>query len=315
VERFIPHQSDAWAAAQEALAAYFARVGKQHAPAPDAALNTQVLLDLAGREPPEAAGGRIGPFLDAARLLGRRTAELHLALASDRESREFRPQPFTPYYQRSLYQALRRLTSEALYALHRYRDTLPAALQADAAAILQAQAAIMDHFKRITTHKITATRTRCHGDFRLAQVLYAAGDFVFIDFEGEPARVLAERRLKRSPLRDVASMLRSFHYAAGAALDAVREREGGVAADDAPPRRDDPPAGWARYWVQQVSAGFLGEYLRVAGPASFVPQAAEERFMLLDTLLLEQMLIELDRAVRHRPALAAIPLRSLRQFV
>jgi maltose alpha-D-glucosyltransferase/alpha-amylase len=313
VERFVPHEGHAWDTARQALAAFFAAVGDQDDPAPEAALDTRTLLDLARQEPEEGAAARIGPFLDAARLLGRRTAELHLALGSDREHPEFRPQPFTPYYQRSRYQAMRRLTNEALDTLRRHVDRLPEPLQADARRILHAQPAILDHFKRMATGKISAERIRCHGDFRLEQVLDTGGDFAFIDFEGEPGRLMAERRLKYSPLRDVASMLVSFHTVAGTALAATGDERAAGGERSAPPA----PAleSWARYWVRQVGAAFLGEYLRGAGAGSFLPPAEEELFVLLDTLLLERLLVELDQALRHRPARVGIPLSGLLQFV
>jgi maltose alpha-D-glucosyltransferase/alpha-amylase len=313
VTRYIAHTSDAWEAAQQALAEYLPRVADEAAPAVDAALPTRALLDLAAQPSPDA-GARIGPFLDAIRLLGRRTAELHLALGSDTERREFRPQPFTPYYQRALYQALRRLTSEALDALRGQAAHLPEALQPDAERILAAEPAILDHLKPITTQQISATRIRCHGDYRLEQVLCTGDDFVIIDFEGDPERVLAERRLKRAPFRDVASMLRSFHYAAAAA-PAARPAPAAGGDRKATQRHRSRLDAWARYWVQQVSAAFLGEYCRVAGSAPFVPPAPDEQCVLLDTLLLEQVLLELHDAVRRRPDRVAIPLAGLLPWV
>ena len=107
--------------------------------------------------------------------------------------------------------------------------------------------------------------TRIHGDYHLGQVLFTGSDFVIIDFEGEPARPLEERRKKRSPLQDVAGMLRSFHYAAYAPLLAAKWRR-------VRRRNSCKPGTRAQYWQKWVSAAFLKTYLEVSGNANFIPQ-------------------------------------------
>ncbi|MCZ7682119.1 MAG: hypothetical protein M5U28_26335 [Sandaracinaceae bacterium] len=149
--------------------------------------------------------------------------------------------------------------------------------------------------------KIEAVRTRTHGDFHLGQVLVAGGDFVFIDFEGEPARPLAERRRKRSPVRDVAGLLRSFDYAAGAALRSDRVR-----AEDA--ARLAP---WARAWAAWVGAAALAAWREEAAGAPFLPTHRTSFAVLLDFHLLEKCIYELRYELDNRPDWIAIPLSGL----
>ncbi|MEO8288181.1 MAG: maltose alpha-D-glucosyltransferase [Chloroflexota bacterium] len=301
LEEFVPHQGHALDAAELSLLEYYERVSHGKKAAPAVSMDIKTLLDCAEQGPTEMAEELIGSFLGLAKLLGKRTAELHLALSSDPGERDFRPVAFTPYYQRSLYQAARRLSGEVMYALRRRMEDLPAAQKETASRLLGEERALLNRFKRITGEKIDATRIRCHGDYRLSQVLCSNGDFVFIDFEGEPGKLITERQLKRSPLTDVASMIRSFRYAAFNALEDAARRHG-------PPGDPGSMEAWARYWVQQTTAAFLGDYLRTAGEASFVPQSRNELLLLLDTFTLQKIFHELEHALLHRPHMLQIPL-------
>ena len=169
-------------------------------------------------EVPALAREMIGPFLTSASLLGQRTGELHIALASDHQDPDFAPEPFTQFYRRSLYQSLRTATDRALTLLGDRLTHLPEEARAGALMLLALRNTILERFRCAVDRKITAMRIRCHGDYHLGQLLYTGKDFVVIDFEGEPARPLAERRAKRSALVDVAAMLRSIDYAAIFAL-------------------------------------------------------------------------------------------------
>jgi maltose alpha-D-glucosyltransferase/alpha-amylase len=148
--------------------------------------------------------------------------------------------------------------------------------------------------------------TRIHGDYHLGQVLFTGSDFVIIDFEGEPARPLAERRRKRSPLQDVAGMLRSFHYAAYAPLLQEGNAEG--SSHEAPRR-------WAQYWQKWVSATFLRTYLEVSGDAIFIPKGREELALLLDVHLLDKAVYELGYELNNRPSWVRIPLDGISQLL
>ena len=161
----------------------------------------------------------------------------------------------------------------------------------------------------LSQRPITALRIRTHGDYHLGQVLYTGDDFVITDFEGEPARPLRERQRKHSPLKDVAGMLRSFHYAAYAGL--FNQTHQGTPSPSEALTAFEP---WAQVWYLWVSAAFLHTYLAYAGPASLLPLFQEERQVLLDAYLLEKAVYELGYELNNRPDWVRIPLQGIRQL-
>src|SRR5262249_3989150 len=148
--------------------------------------------------------------------------------------------------------------------------------------VLDRQNEISNQFRALLSKKVTAKRTRIHGDFHLGQVLYTGKDYVIIDFEGEPARPLTERRIKRSPMRDVAGMLRSFHYAAYTSLFGHR--------GSAVVRPEDLAAmePWARTWNVWICSTYLKSYLQHAQPGGFLPVNQDELDILLNVYLFEK---------------------------
>jgi maltose alpha-D-glucosyltransferase/alpha-amylase len=182
---------------------------------------------------------------------------------------------------------------------------LPADAREDASRVLELEPKIGQALRTFLQQRITTTRIRVHGDYHLGQVLYTGSDFVIIDFEGEPSRTLYERRLKRLAMRDVAGMLRSFHYAAQAALRSVQLTPEAVA-------RLRP---WAQFWIDSVSAAFLRSYLATAGEATFSPQSPAELQCQLTTMLLEKALYELRYELNSRPEWVGIPLTGIRDLL
>jgi maltose alpha-D-glucosyltransferase/alpha-amylase len=155
---------------------------------------------------------------------------------------------------------------------------------------------------------LQAMRTRVHGDYHLGQLLYTGKDFYIIDFEGEPSRPLSERRLKRSPLRDVAGMIRSFHYATHAAR--LGHGESSLRPEDAPGL-----AGSAEFWYRWVETIFLREYVWAASAGNFLPPSNEQMRVLLEAHILEKALYEVVYELNHRPEWVVIPLRGILQIL
>jgi maltose alpha-D-glucosyltransferase/alpha-amylase len=204
---------------------------------------------------------------------------------------------------------MRSLTKKNLRLLKQRLAGLPEAVRGEADWLLGAEERILERFHRLTGRKLAAERIRTHGDYHLGKVLFTGRDFVILDFEGEPSRSLSERRLKRSPFRDVASMLRSFQYAAYAKL--FEEAAVGVASPQVVPALES----WALYWERWVSAAFLQAYLRRAQGAAFLPASREEREVLLDSYLLEKAIYEMGYELNNRPDWLRIPLRGIRQIL
>ncbi|HKB33151.1 MAG TPA: maltose alpha-D-glucosyltransferase [Candidatus Dormibacteraeota bacterium] len=302
LQGYVPNQGDAWQYTTNTLSHFFQGPELLESEPPAFARN---LVQAAAGELPEAAARTIGAYLESARLLGRRTAELHTALASDPTDPAFAPERITPQDQRSIYQSLSGLSMRSTELLRSQLNKLPQDAREEAKQVLELEPRIASILKSFLSRRLTSTRIRVHGDYHLGQVLYTGHDFVIIDFEGEPTRTLYERRLKRLALRDVAGMLRSFDYASQAAL-----RSDQIAPAALPALRN-----WGRFWVQCVSAAFLKSYLATAGPASFVPHAADDLELQLNTMLLEKALYELRYELNMRPEWVRIPLRGILEVV
>ncbi|HVA01063.1 MAG TPA: alpha-amylase, partial [Terriglobia bacterium] len=228
-----------------------------------------------------------------------------LALASDHANPAFAPEPFSPDYQRSLYESMRNLAVQSFQLLGQRLRTLPEVVQEESRRVQALEPRVLDRFRSVQDLKVTALRTRVHGDYHLGQVLYTGSDFVIIDFEGEPARSISERRIKRSPLADVAGMLRSFHYAAYGAL--MSRMSGGVEK----PEDFSTMELWAGRWYGTVAAAFLKAYLDVAAQAPFLPKGREELMALLEAYQLEKAVYEMAYELNNRPDWLRIPVQGI----
>jgi maltose alpha-D-glucosyltransferase / alpha-amylase len=175
--------------------------------------------------------------------------------------------------------------------------------------VLDAQPEAINRFRKILSVKISAQRTRVHGDFHLGQVLYTGKDYFIIDFEGEPARPITERRIKRSPLRDVAGMIRSFHYAAYTSL------YGHLGSASVRPEDLANLEPCVRLWNIWVASAYLKSYLEHALPGGFLPAEIEHTKIVLEMYLLEKALYELGYELNNRPDWIHIPLIGLRQLL
>jgi maltose alpha-D-glucosyltransferase/alpha-amylase len=223
----------------------------------------------------------------------------------DADTPAFAPEPFTSLYQRSIYQYSRNLTGRVFLLLKNRLSVLPPDTRSLATTVLSQQDACLQRFQSVLNHKITALRTRYHGDYHLEQVLYTGKDFFIIDFEGDPARSLSERRMKRSPLRDVAGMLQSFYYAVNIALD--KEIESGMSHPEQLHRMQQ----WAEFWYRWVSTTFIKAYLTTATRDSFLPKTQQELEVMLNNYLIEQAIYDLGRELTNQSTQVKISLRRI----
>jgi maltose alpha-D-glucosyltransferase/alpha-amylase len=305
----VPHEGTAWQYTLDELSRFFERVLAQPADQRRIPALRASVLQLVESDIPPPVQELIGRYLESVRLLGQRTAELHLALAGETDDPAFAPEPFTQMYQRSIYQSMRNLHRRVFDLLDERLPLLAEPTQALGRQLAAHSEELLSRYRSLLERKITAQRTRYHGDYNLGEILYTGKDFVITDFEGEPGRSLSDQRTKRSPLRDVASMLRSFHYAAASALlgDSPRGRVPGLIRSEDVATLEP----WAWTWSVWVSVVFLKSYLEHAGPAAFLPPVPAERNVLLEILLFEKSLRELNHELIYRPHWTSIPLQGL----
>ena len=299
LQGLVENQGDGWAWMLEELHRYFeecAAAGPADALLPDA----QHVLALAGAAPSAVAVDRFGFCLDAAAMLGRRTADMHVALGAGEGT--FSIDVLTAH---DLEELSRELLDHAAAVFGTLRSSLAGLSDEaaeDAALVLSRRRPILERFRQFGTHVIPASRIRIHGDYHLGQVLRTRNDFVILDFEGEPARSLAERRAKHSPLKDVAGMLRSFSYAAGVGLFNHVSRRAGDREHLQP---------WASLWEREVSAAFLRGYGTVTAGTGLLPDGPEACRAMLDAYLLDKALYELSYELNNRPDWVRIPLAGI----
>lgn len=244
----------------------------------------------------------IGRYLNAAKTLAKRTAELHLALCAGPDQPAFAPEPITAADHSKLVAGWKEQARKSLAGLEANIGSVPEPMRESASWLLQQRAMVLERLGTPPAANFQGAKIRCHGDYHLGQVLWTEGDFVILDFEGEPARPLAERRAKESPLRDVAGMLRSFDYAAYAGLFTFTEDR---------PEMYAPLAPWARIWQQGVSALFVKEYAATAAGSPFFPAELGNARPWLERFILEKAFYELDYELNNRPAWLRIPLAGI----
>ncbi len=257
-----------------------------------------------GLEIPEAVEDLIGSPLDWMRLLGERTADLHLALSAEKEDPRFAPEPFTPHYLRGLFQSMRNDTVRALRAMAKLAPELPRESAGPVRALLSKEQEIIARYRPLHDPGVPGHRIRCHGFLTLRQVRYTGRDFLFTDFEGAPWAPTSERSIKHSPFRDVSSMMRSFHYAAWEGLS-HQVRHGALEPDN---RANLEP--WAALWQQATQLAFLVAYLERMKAAGDLPQSAQELRVMLPAYLLHEMFREASSHLSGRLELLRLPVES-----
>ncbi len=304
LQGFVHNQGDAWSYTREVFDQYVERCRAQPAGREHGLAFAGPLLETAQGNIPAFARELIGPYLESASKLGQRTAELHVVLANARGNPEFMPEPFSLEYRRSRYEYMGRLVSQTCSLLRSRLNDLPPFTEQEARRVLNDEPRMQNRFRAFFELETPALRIRCHGDYHLGQVLWTGRDFLITDFEGEPARPLSERRMKHSPIMDVAGMLRSFYYAPYASL---LHQQLDLHAEDTGASLEP----WIRFWYGWVSVAFLKSYLRIAESASFWPGTQSEFRALLDAHLLEKAVYEIGYELNNRPDWVRIPIRGV----
>ncbi len=305
MQELVANQGDAWTYMQDAVTRYYERITlrpeDQRTP-PD--LKGDLAHPIEFEKIPEKLKDILGgAATERASLLGLRTAEMHIALASHPEVKGFEPEAFSLHYQRSLYSSLQTLVRTAYQSLDKNLSKLPESFRQDAEEVRQMKKEVLNCMKHIYAHKIDAMKIRVHGDYHLGQVLFTGKDFIILDFEGEPARSFSERRLKRSPMRDVAGMLRSFHYVAYSGL--LKNEEYTLEAEEYLEE-------WAEQWYHYMSGFYLNAYLDKTKGQSFIPSDENDFTVLMQTFLLEKAVYELNYELNNRPDWTIIPMKGIK---
>jgi maltose alpha-D-glucosyltransferase/alpha-amylase len=298
LQGFVASQGDGWTLTLEELSRYYENCATVAWPEGGSTAAAD-LTDLAKQEPSQLARDHVGIALDSAAMLGKRTAQLHLALASPTEDPSFTPETMAASDVQSLLVALR---NDAVRVLDLLKDSvagLPDEIIDLAGLALGRRSQILDSYRLAGEDGTLGQRIRIHGDYHLGQVLQVKTDYVILDFEGEPARPIEDRRAKLSPMKDVAGMLRSLGYAAYSGLIAYTAR-----------RTEDWNSlePWARLWEQSMGAEFLHAYRQTAQDAPFLPSSDDGFRKLLTVFLLDKALYELSYELNNRPTWVRIPL-------
>jgi maltose alpha-D-glucosyltransferase/alpha-amylase len=288
VQELVANEGDGWKWTTEELERYYENVAGRTLP-----------------QTPRAARDYVGAYMEAACVLGRCTAELHLVLAAAVNDPAFAPEEFAVPEIEAMSARMRSEATRALDLLKSNLSRLPDDFVETAGVALAKRKQILDKLL-LSPNGRYGKRIRTHGDYHLGQVLRTRNEFVILDFEGEPGRSLAERNAKYSPLRDVAGMLRSFSYAANSTLDAYIKRHPDDFASLEP---------WARVWEKTVSAEFLSSYRKTMASGDILPASDADFDRLVQACLLEKAMYELTYELSNRPGWVRIPLAGILMLV
>jgi maltose alpha-D-glucosyltransferase / alpha-amylase len=302
----VPNQGQGWEYILGVLGRYYEQVSSEQHRLERIDTRFRPLFELAGTEPPPDVFEVVGTALRSASVLGRRTGEMHLALASDPSDPAFAPEPLGPDELAEMTAHLKAQARKAFDLLRSRAGSLAGRHQALARLVLAEAPALVAQIGEFSGDSSRLVKIRIHGDYHLGQVLWAENDFVILDFEGEPGRTMAERRAKKSPLRDVAGMLRSFDYAAYSELLTFTHdhRE-----------NFDRLEPWAQIWRTWTSAAFLREYRGTVAESGLLPDDLGAIGQLLDFFTLEKTLFELQYELNYRPDWVSIPLLGILHLI
>ncbi len=294
LQSYIPNQGDAWEYTRDQIEHFFEKV----------------LALPSGSEPPLSL---LDSYLPTAELLGKEIASLHTALASIQDDPDFLPEPFTLFYQKALYQSLKNQIAGGISSAQEYLQEqggkISPEIQPQLSSMIKQEEKIYEALQPLLTRKISGYRIRCHGDLHLKQFLYTGKEFVILDFEGEITRPFSERKMKRSPLLDVAGITASFHDVVYAAL--FRQSQQGV-----PPEKLSLLEKWGKVWSKIISEKFLKSYQEsLSSNPVLIPQPLKEVQELLLIYWIEKVFYRLIYTLNYRPNSLKIQLERILRVV
>jgi maltose alpha-D-glucosyltransferase/alpha-amylase len=247
-----------------------------------------------------------GTASERARLIGIRTGEMHRALAGEVAVKDFVPEDFSLHYQRSLFSSMQSIVREIFDRNIPSADGFPGEAREELKNFFDSKEVILQMLKRIYAKKLDVIKTRIHGNFHLGQVLLTGKDIVITDFGGDPDRSFSDRRLKRSPLRDVAAMIRSFRNVA---------YEGFLKTTHLEKDNVDTLLPFASLWAHYMVGFFMKAYLETVKDSSFIPQDKQDLKMMVETYMLEKALFDLNYELKTRPDRVVIPLKTIKSII
>jgi maltose alpha-D-glucosyltransferase/alpha-amylase len=262
-----------------------------------------VMFEVLPEDLQEFIGGTVA---EGATLIGKRTGEMHLALASQPAIKDFAAEPFSLHYQRSLFSGMQTLVRSAFSAGKEQLSRLPEEIREEVISLLKRKEEVLKKLKRIYTAKIDVVKIRIHGNYDLKQVLFTGKDVAILDFHGDPTRSYSDRRLKRSPLRDVAGMIRSIHYVAYEGLQHNAKTA---------PEELTTLEPFADYWIHYVTSFFVRSWMDTVAGSSFIPPNETDLRILLESYLLEKAIYSFQFELHKRPEWLAVPVNIIRSII
>jgi len=307
LQTYISCHGDAWGNTLTSLTQFVEQLLSHKHELPKLPTHLPKLMEVVDSGIPTQFGDLVrGLHLEMALLLGRRTAEMHRALACSSTDSVWSTEEFSTLYQRSVFQSMQSLVRRNFQMLSANLPRLPDDVQHRATQILAAEKEIIACLHKITGRRLSAMKSRIHGDLHLGQALFTGKDFVFIDFEGEPSHSLSGRRLKRSPLLDVAGMIHSFHYAAMTTL----VHHGASHPEDIPLLGP-----WLEAWSIYVSGSYLKAYLHAMKSSPLIPANRTDLAIMLRCFMFQKVVNELGYELNNRPDWVDLPLRGIEMLL
>jgi maltose alpha-D-glucosyltransferase / alpha-amylase len=296
LEDLIPNVGNAWEMTETAIESFFDKV-----------LSEKEELGKPGSYPEQELEDIIGSFfLEMVALLGERTAQLHQSMASIKEVKGFEPEPFSLLYQKSLYQSMRTFAKRTFAFAKTRMDKLESDNQELLLEVFEEQNIYLDHMQQILEQgKIDTFKTRIHGNLKLDKLLFTGKDFIFTDFEGEVEFPLSVRKIKHCPLKDVASILSSYHYII---YDGYFHRKEFVPVDE------NFLKPLVERWYEKVFETFTSAYVAEARKTGLIPGSDRHVGDLIDLYIFEKAVREIGNFIENEPRSLIIPVKALRRI-